>query len=148
MSTARTVADAVTDAARSLCGAMLVLREIPAEAVDIRPDEFALQSHSTLWTIGREIQARGDRITPDAVAVVAAQHKVTKQLPDGGRAGWCEDLAAACPSIDPGRLAQQADIARADARRRDVRRAATEAITRADFWCACRGHCDGPGPSC
>jgi len=127
----RPVADAVSDASRALCATAIVAGEIPSCAADIRPDDLPVAAHAELWTLCREIQERGDRVTPETLATLATQRGVTMRLPDGGAAGWAVSLAAqhAVPLL---RLAPAVDIVRADAARRRLARAAVEAAARAE----------------
>jgi len=127
----RAVADAVADASLALCATVIVAGEIPACAADLRPDDLPVATHSELWTLFRELTSRDDAISPEALATLAAQRGVTMRLPEGGAAGWAVQLAAdhAVPVL---RLNHAVAIVRADAARRRLRRAATDAACAAD----------------
>lgn len=121
------VADAVADAGRALIATVIAMGEIPSIASDVRPDDLPLPAQSTVWDLCRR---HAGPITPHGLATLAAQLGVTTRVPDGGRAGWAESLAAS-HAVVPARLGQLVEIVRADAVRRHVDRAAVEASSRA-----------------
>jgi len=122
----RSVSDAVADAGRALIATTIALGEIPVEAADVAPDDLIVPAQTTAWDLCRRLGSP----TPHGLATLAAQLGVATRLPDAGRAGWAESLAAE-HAVVPARLPQLVEIIRADAVRRRVDRAAVEASSRA-----------------
>jgi hypothetical protein len=126
----RTVSDAIADASRALVATTIALGEIPEVAADVRPDDLALPAHATVLELALALKERGQAVTPDALAVLAAQRQVTTRLPDGGRAGWAEELAAKY-AVVPQRIPQIVDQVQSESARRHMARFGVEVTSRA-----------------
>ena len=126
----RPVADAVADASRAVVATILATGEIHPAAADLLPTDLVLAAHGETLALAQELRSRREPITPDAIAVLAAQSGRSTRLPEGGRAGWASDLASRYAVI-PARIPQLVDIIRGDAARRQIERVAVEAQSRA-----------------
>jgi hypothetical protein len=127
MTTTRTVADAASDAGRAIIATTIAMGTVPPEAQNLAADDLIEEAHCIAWRICRALSERHESITPHALATLAAKHGVTTRLPEGGAAGWCESLAAQY-AVLPGQVAQLVAIVTAQAARRCIERAATEAL--------------------
>ncbi|MGB8296243.1 MAG: AAA family ATPase, partial [Polyangia bacterium] len=121
------VTNAASDAGRALISTAIALGTLPPEAQTLAADDFVEAAHCVAWRLCRDLHDRQEPITPHAIAMLAAQQGVTTRLPDGAPAGWAEKLAAA-HAVVPAQVPQLVAIVRAEAARRKIERAATEAI--------------------
>jgi hypothetical protein len=126
-STTRTPTDAASDAGRAIIATTIAMMTIPVEAQKLAADDFIEAAHEVAWRLCLGLSDENKQITPHAIATLAARHGVSRALPDGGGAGWAEALAAH-HAVLPNQVGQLVAIVQAEAGRRKIERAATEAI--------------------
>jgi replicative DNA helicase len=128
--TTRTPSDAASDAGRALVATTIAMTTIPAPAQKLAADDFIEEAQRVAWRLCLGLADEGKQITPHALAMLAAQQRVTERLPDGGAAGWAESLARE-HAVVPAQVPQLVAIVTAQAQRRQIERAATEVLTSA-----------------